>query len=55
MGAFDEVKDDFLKMALTIGIILGCVALFRVWLISIWLVLVLVALAGIGFWMWKSR
>jgi len=54
MGVFEELKGEFGQMLLTLGILGALVLLFFLYNISIWLIVGLIALGGVGYWMYKE-
>lgn len=55
MSVLEEIKADFGQMIITLGIILGCVVLFLLYNVSIWLVVGLLILAVAGYFIYKHQ
>ena len=55
MGVMDELKSEGGKSAAMLGMILGFVALWFLWSVSIWLLVLVVAIGGGAFLFFKRR
>ena len=54
MGALDEIGGEFMNMLLAIGALLLGVGAFILFTISIWLLIGVLIVVGVGFIMWKK-